>query len=81
MRAYKCSRRPQWFSPSSDDLLNSGSASANQLEYQRHYRQYQQDVDESAKRVAGNYAQQPQHQQNYKQGPKHFVTSEIRYPV
>src|SRR5580692_5815776 len=58
------------YSPAGDEVLHYCSAAADQLEYQ-------QNVNESAEGVAGDNAQQPQHQQHYKQGPKHSVTSEF----
>jgi hypothetical protein len=46
-------------------------ASRNQLEDQGHYGQYQQNVDETAHRVAAHHSHQPQHKQNYEDCPKH----------
>jgi hypothetical protein len=51
------------------------SPSADQLENQGDDRQNQQYVDESAHGIAAHNTQQPEHQQNYKNRPKHLVTS------
>jgi hypothetical protein len=56
-------------------VLNGGSSAANELENQGDYRQNQQYVYEPAQRVAAYYSQQPEHEQNYKECPKHLVTS------
>jgi hypothetical protein len=51
------------------------SPSADELENQGDDRQNQQYVDESAHGIAADNTQQPQDKQNYKNRPKHLVTS------
>jgi hypothetical protein len=45
---------------------------SNDVDKQHHQRQYQQDMYEPTNRVATYHAEQPQHQKNYKNRPKHF---------
>jgi hypothetical protein len=51
------------------------SPSADELENQGDDRQNQQYVDKSTHGVAAHNTQQPEHEQNYKNRPKHLVTS------
>jgi hypothetical protein len=48
-------------------------ASLNQLDDKYDQRDDQEDVNESAQRITGDEAEQPQDQQNYEYCPKHFV--------
>jgi hypothetical protein len=51
--------------------LSNGSSTSDQLEDQDYYRQNQQQVNESTHRIAANKTEQPKHQKNYKDCPKH----------
>jgi putative addiction module CopG family antidote len=45
------------------------------LNQKYHERKYKQQVDKSAQRVSADDSQHPQNQKNYKDGPKHGLTS------
>src|SRR5271165_7040518 len=47
------------------------SAAGNELEDQRDYGQYQEDMNKTSQRVAGDEAEEPQNQQNNKERPEH----------
>jgi len=53
--------------------LNDCTTSSDNVDKQHHQRQHQQDVNEPTDRVATDNAEQPQHQQDYKNRPKHIV--------
>jgi hypothetical protein len=60
-------------------LLNGGSPPCEQLEDERYESKHQQKVNKSTQRVAAHNANQPEHQQDYKQGPKHLgPTSKVK---
>jgi hypothetical protein len=61
--------------PLSDEILDCCPSTADELENQRDHSQYQQNMNEPTERVAGHHSQQPQHQQNYEDCPKHRLTS------
>src|SRR5947209_1790697 len=52
-------------------LSNRSPSAGNKLEDQRDHCQHQQEVNKSSHGVAAHNTQQPQHQQNDKQSPKH----------
>lgn len=57
------------------------SAAGNQLDEQYHQRQNQQQMNESSQRVGSNNSQQPQNKEEYKDCPKHVVTSWALRPL
>src|SRR6266511_1374479 len=65
--------RPNW--PCSDHRPASGE----QLEHQGDDSQYQQNVNKPAQRVAADYSQQPQHQKDDEQCPKHIRFLRLRF--
>ena len=52
-----------------------GPAALNNPNQDNNDGQYKQDVDEPAQRVRRNHAQQPQHEQDDKDRPKHRYTA------
>jgi hypothetical protein len=54
---------------------NNGPAARNQLQEKYDERNYKQNVDESTQRVGTDDSQQPQNQKDYKDCPKHALTS------
>jgi hypothetical protein len=55
--------------------LNHRTSAANELENQSHNSQYEQNMNEPAHGVAADNSQQPEHEQDYENRPKHLVTS------
>jgi hypothetical protein len=49
----------------------NGSASRDQLDDQHYERDHEKDVNESAECVRRDNTKQPQHEKDYKNGPKH----------
>jgi hypothetical protein len=52
--------------------LDCGPATTQEIDHQHHDREDQQDVNEPTQGVRTNQAEQPEHEQNYEDCPKHF---------
>jgi hypothetical protein len=52
--------------------LNHRPAATQKVDHQDHDREDQQDVNEPTQSVRTNQAEQPEHEQNYEDCPKHF---------
>jgi hypothetical protein len=57
------------------ELELKGSSAADELDEQDDESQHQQDVDVGANRVETYQTYEPQHQENYKNCPKHCLFS------
>jgi hypothetical protein len=55
--------------------LKYRSATGEKLDQQNHQRHYQQQMNEPSKRVGSDNSQCPQNKKDYKDRPKHVVTS------
>ena len=51
--------------------LDCGPATTQEIDHQHHDREDQQDVNEPTQGVRTNQAEQPEHEQNYEDCPKH----------
>ncbi len=58
------------------------SAPAEEIDQQDHNGEHQENVNEATERVRAHQTQQPQHQENYKNRPKHrsHLIGGIRLP-
>jgi hypothetical protein len=52
--------------------LEHGPSPGDQLDQKHNQCNHQQDMNEPAKRIAADYAQQPQYKEDYKDCPKHW---------
>jgi hypothetical protein len=51
--------------------LHCGAPASEQLENQSDQSEHEQQMNESAERVAADYSDEPEHKQDYEKGPKH----------